>query len=158
MRLKPPQRDRAPKAPTPTDAQPAPSASNVSFFSLGPDDFATIDLAAESPEGNRPISPLSTLPPLSAAESLVLAELVTGRSNRQIAETRGTSLRTVTNQVSAVFRKLGVRSRSELVLLLAGGQTARSEESEGTRGAMRGTRGAAGDAEGAASSRAKAKT
>lgn len=96
------------------------ATSDVSFFSLGPDDFAIIPVAGD---------PAPCLANLSAAETRVLAELATGRSNREIATSRGTSLRTITNQVSAVFRKLGVRSRSELVLLLSGGK-ARDRASE----------------------------
>jgi len=91
----------------------SPGTSDVSFFSLGPDEFAIIPVAGD---------PAPCLANLSAAETRVLAELAIGRSNREIATSRGTSLRTITNQVSAVFRKLGVRSRSELVLLLSGGK------------------------------------
>ncbi len=37
-----------------------------------------------------------------------------GASNQDIARTRGVSVRTVANQLAAVYRKLGVRSRAEL--------------------------------------------
>lgn len=53
--------------------------------------------------------------PLSAAERSVLAALLAGRSNREISGARGTSERTVANQVRAIFDKLGVGSRRELV-------------------------------------------
>jgi DNA-binding NarL/FixJ family response regulator len=96
----------------------SPETSDVSFFSLGPDDFAIIPVAGD---------PAPCLAALSEAETRVLAELATGRSNREIAISRGTSLRTITNQVSAVFRKLGVRSRSELVLLLSGAKPRKRE-------------------------------
>jgi DNA-binding NarL/FixJ family response regulator len=104
----------------------SPGTSDVSFFSVGPDEFAIIPVAGD---------PAPCLANLSAAETRVLAELAIGRSNREIATSRGTSLRTITNQVSAVFRKLGVRSRSELVLLLSGGkaQEGASERSRGFR-------------------------
>lgn len=52
---------------------------------------------------------------LSPAERDVVAAVVAGRSNAEIAAARGTSPRTVANQVALVFRKLGVGSRSELV-------------------------------------------
>jgi DNA-binding NarL/FixJ family response regulator len=91
---------------------PLKDPAGVSFFSIGAEDFVAVAL------GGAPSQGLSTL---SAAETGVLAELVAGRSNQAIAAARGTSVRTVTNQVSAVFRKLGVQSRAELVLLLAAG-------------------------------------
>ena len=61
--------------------------------------------------------PVKTAPPtpLADAEKLIFEALMAGRSNRQIAEERGRALRTVTNQVAAIFQKLGVRSRSELI-------------------------------------------
>lgn len=52
---------------------------------------------------------------LSSAESDVLRHLLAGRSNAEIATLRGCSARTVANQVASLFRKLGVRSRLELV-------------------------------------------
>lgn len=52
---------------------------------------------------------------LTQAEREVVALLLEGRSNADIARTRGTSARTVANQIQSVFRKLGVGSRAELV-------------------------------------------
>lgn len=52
---------------------------------------------------------------LTAAEREVVTLLLEHLSNAEIAERRGTSLRTVANQVASIFRKLGVQSRSELV-------------------------------------------
>jgi DNA-binding CsgD family transcriptional regulator len=100
------------------------TSPNLQFFSLGDEDFAAIEIAGDAPQPTAPAAPAASL---SEAETRILAELVTGRSNREIAARRGTSLRTVTNQVSAVFRKLGVRSRSEVALLLAGGGVPRSD-------------------------------
>jgi DNA-binding CsgD family transcriptional regulator len=56
---------------------------------------------------------------LTPAEREVLALLLDGRSNAEIAIERRTSVRTVANQVAALFRKLGVSSRRELVALSA---------------------------------------
>jgi len=53
-------------------------------------------------------------PSLTAAEEAVALAILTGRSNSDIARSRGTSPRTVANQVASLFRKLGVRSRTEL--------------------------------------------
>jgi DNA-binding CsgD family transcriptional regulator len=55
---------------------------------------------------------------LSAAEAAVVRELVAGRSHAQIASLRRTSLRTVANQLAAVFRKLSVSGRGELIACL----------------------------------------
>jgi len=51
---------------------------------------------------------------LSKAEAEVARELLAGRSNADIARARGTSARTVANQVARVFRKLGVQGRNQL--------------------------------------------
>jgi DNA-binding CsgD family transcriptional regulator len=55
---------------------------------------------------------------LSSAESDVLRHIFAGDSNAEIARVRGCSTRTVANQVASLFRKLGVRSRLELVARL----------------------------------------
>lgn len=57
---------------------------------------------------------------LTDAEKSVLAEVVAGRSNLEIARTRGTSERTIANQVTSIMRKIGGRSRSELALIVSG--------------------------------------
>lgn len=56
---------------------------------------------------------------LTTAESEVLDLVLEGRSNAEIASARGRSPRTVANQVAALFRKLGVRSRLELYARVA---------------------------------------
>lgn len=139
MRLKPRKRDPQGQAATsaPVDDQApvslvretaadasAPTSSDVTFFTLGSEEFALIAVADNA---------APALATLSEAETRILAELATGRSNQEIAVSRGTSLRTVTNQVSAVFQKLGVRSRSELVLLLSSGKPRSPSAGERTR-------------------------
>jgi DNA-binding NarL/FixJ family response regulator len=62
---------------------------------------------------------------LTPAELEVAGLLLHGYSNRAIAGLRGTALNTVANQVRAVYRKLGVHSRSELATAM------RSEPSSG---------------------------
>jgi serine/threonine protein kinase len=54
---------------------------------------------------------------ISNAEREILRLLRSGQSNAEIARMRGTSVRTVANQVSALMHKLGVGSRLELALL-----------------------------------------
>lgn len=60
-----------------------------------------------------------TGPRLTASERDVLARVLRGQSNSTIAFERGRRPRTVANQVASLFRKLGVRSRAELVAHLA---------------------------------------
>ncbi|MBZ0116889.1 MAG: helix-turn-helix transcriptional regulator [Sandaracinaceae bacterium] len=53
---------------------------------------------------------------LSPAEREVAGDLIDGLSIRAIARKRGVAQRTVANQIQSLYRKLGVRSRDELVL------------------------------------------
>ena len=55
---------------------------------------------------------------LTEAEREVLAHLIAGSTNNDIAQRRNTSEYTVANQVQAIFRKLEVSSRSELAAQL----------------------------------------
>jgi DNA-binding NarL/FixJ family response regulator len=57
---------------------------------------------------------------LSKGEREVAEALLKGKSNQDIADARGTSVRTVANQVASVFRKCGVASRAELIAKLRG--------------------------------------
>lgn len=68
-----------------------------------------------------PLPGAAGLSQLTPAERDVFQRLLSGESREQIAMARCTSLRTIANQVASVFRKLGVCSRSELMLLYAGG-------------------------------------
>jgi DNA-binding NarL/FixJ family response regulator len=63
--------------------------------------------------------------PLSAfrpSERAVAEAIVDGLSNAEIARTRGTSQRTVANQVASLFQQLEVQSRAELVRRVLGGE------------------------------------
>ena len=51
---------------------------------------------------------------LTESEWVVALFLLAGHSSASIATTRGVSARTVANQISKVFRKVGVQSRREL--------------------------------------------
>lgn len=57
---------------------------------------------------------------LSPSEHEVLAKVVAGATNREIAEARGVSERTVANQMASLLRKLGATSRFELIHRYAG--------------------------------------
>jgi DNA-binding NarL/FixJ family response regulator len=52
---------------------------------------------------------------LPAAELAVIRRLVEGCSYAEIAAERGTSTRTIANQITAVFRRLHVSGRNELL-------------------------------------------
>jgi DNA-binding CsgD family transcriptional regulator len=56
---------------------------------------------------------------LTGAEADLLARLLQGASNRDIAAARGTSVRTVASQLASLYRKLGVRGRTELLAMTA---------------------------------------
>lgn len=63
------------------------------------------------------------LPPvLTPAEREVALLAVAGHSNREIAVLRGTSERTVANQIAAVLSKTHASSRAGLIALAAGGR------------------------------------
>jgi DNA-binding CsgD family transcriptional regulator len=76
-------------------------------------------VAAETPDADVIVlsfaltGPAETLTPV---ESEVATYILAGRSNAEIARLRGTSVRTVANQVANLFRKLGVSSRLELLV------------------------------------------
>lgn len=53
-------------------------------------------------------------PVLTGAEREVLRAVLEGRTNASIARDRGTAVRTVANQVAALFRKFGASSRLDL--------------------------------------------
>lgn len=65
---------------------------------------------------------------LTAAERAVGELALDGMTNAEIARIRGTALRTVGNQMAALFRKVGARSRLELAArLLRSSSPGRSE-------------------------------
>ncbi len=77
--------------------------------------------AAHLPVGEQEVvvfsfpAPTSRAPSdLSGSEQEILRHLLAGHDNATIARYRGTSPRTVSKQVAAIYRKLGVHSRAEL--------------------------------------------
>jgi DNA-binding CsgD family transcriptional regulator len=56
---------------------------------------------------------------LTGAETVIAEAILVGASNSEIARERGRSINTVANQIAALFKKVGVRSRQELVVALA---------------------------------------
>ena len=61
-----------------------------------------------------PIHPEAAPETLSDGERDVLRMMLEGKKNADIARARGTAVRTVTNQVASIYRKLRIGSRSEL--------------------------------------------
>ena len=61
---------------------------------------------------------------LSPAERDVARGVIAGKSNAEIAAGRGTSARTVANQMASLFKKLGVGSRREIAALCCHAQEA----------------------------------
>jgi DNA-binding CsgD family transcriptional regulator len=66
------------------------------------------------------VEPIAAEPELTAAEQDVLAHVVAGASNAEIARARATSIRTVANQVASLLRKLGAASRFDLIRRFGG--------------------------------------
>jgi DNA-binding CsgD family transcriptional regulator len=63
--------------------------------------------------------PAAELPDaLTIAEQEVALHVYAGASQREIAQARGVSVKTIGNQLESIYRKLGVSSRVELVLRL----------------------------------------
>jgi DNA-binding NarL/FixJ family response regulator len=56
-------------------------------------------------------------PGLTAAEEEVVRAVASGMKNAEIARRRGTSQRTVANQLTSIFQKLGITSRAQLVCM-----------------------------------------
>jgi DNA-binding CsgD family transcriptional regulator len=83
----------------------APPELSAHTFRVGAEEFVVLSY---------PMARVLPPPELTSAERHVVVALMEGKSNAAIAEERGTSPRTIANQVAAVFRKLGVRSRAEL--------------------------------------------
>lgn len=83
-----------------------------------PDDLACRLLR----EGPSELALLSFTPrphqPLTTAEQDVALMILRGLSNDAIARARSTSIRTVANQVAAIFDKMGATSRVELAARL----------------------------------------
>ena len=58
---------------------------------------------------------------LSACETELALAIYAGESNESIASKQGENVKRVSRKISALYRKLGVGSRAELVLRLRGG-------------------------------------
>jgi DNA-binding CsgD family transcriptional regulator len=81
----------------------------VAQFRVGGDEFVVV---------SEPMVGTADLATLTEAEREVARLVADGCSNQAIAARRGARPRTVANQLAAIYRKLAVSSRSELVARL----------------------------------------
>lgn len=70
-----------------------------------------------------PVDPAGLPACLTEAEREVVTLVLEGRSNQDIADARGARYHTVANQLGAIYKKLGVGSRTELVATLSATDT-----------------------------------
>jgi DNA-binding CsgD family transcriptional regulator len=75
---------------------------------IGPDRYVILSFPV------RADGPPLDLSRLTSSERDIVARVLRGQSTSAIAKARGTSPRTVANQLGAIYEKLGVRSRREL--------------------------------------------
>ena len=61
----------------------------------------------------------------TTAEHEIIDLVLRGLTAKEIAEQRGASLRTVTTQLGAIFRKAGVNSQAELIAMMTEGAPAK---------------------------------
>lgn len=87
---------------------------NLDVEDVGPPEDGWVLLSVETPS--------LVAPDLPAALGDVLARVLRGESNRTIATKRGTSLRTVENQIAILLRRFGARSRVDLARLALGAE------------------------------------
>ena len=81
--------------------------------------LARVALAGETLlVGSTPLLEEANLAGLTSAQRDVVALLIAGSTNNDIAQRRATSPNTVANQVQAIFRTFGARSRGELLARL----------------------------------------
>ena len=94
-------------------AMPGPSSPEgleAHSFHIGRDEYLLLSFRVE-PEGPW----LQRMDSLRPSERDIVRRVLRGQSNGAIASARGTSPRTVANQLAAIYSKLGVRSRRELL-------------------------------------------
>lgn len=88
---------------------PSLHARRGSSFVVGRDEYCVVSV---------PFEPAPGFLGLTAAEIEVAKLAVSGLSNRAIAEKRGSSVRTVANQMASVLQKLGATSRVQVAARL----------------------------------------
>jgi DNA-binding NarL/FixJ family response regulator len=84
----------------------APAGLEALTFEVGPDEYCLFELDFDK---------VATPSELTRAEREVTTLVLEGWTNEQIAKARGTAPSTVANQLQAIFEKLDVNGRLELV-------------------------------------------
>ena len=84
------------------------------FARLGAEGWAAQAVAARLGTADTPAA-LVVPDPLTPQELQVARLVVTGRANREVAEALFVSARTVESHLGRIYRKLGIRSRSQLI-------------------------------------------
>ncbi|MET7438396.1 helix-turn-helix transcriptional regulator, partial [Streptomyces sp. NPDC005568] len=79
--------------------------------------------AAANPARVAPVTASVALDALAATERQVAALVMEGATNREIAGRLFISVKTVEATLTRVYRKLGIRSRVDIVRLAAGGRS-----------------------------------
>ena len=102
--------DSDPRVPPEGDAPKVAVPEGLEAYSFGIGSDSYVLLTFPAPED----AVVPTGDGLTSSECAVLALVLGGQSNAEIARARGTSVRTIANQVAAVYQKLGVGSRREL--------------------------------------------
>ncbi|NEE15907.1 helix-turn-helix transcriptional regulator, partial [Streptomyces sp. SID7499] len=87
------------------------------------DAAATAGPAAVEPAAATPAVALDALEGLAAMERQVASLVMEGATNREIAARLFISVKTVEATLTRVYRKLGIRSRVDIVRLAAGRRT-----------------------------------
>ena len=85
-------------------------------FRIGQSTFVVLSFPAPPRSADR-------LAVLSPAERAIARAVAEGLTNRAIAERRGRTERTIANQIHAIYKKLGIEARVELVRLVLDGAT-----------------------------------
>ncbi len=91
--------------------KPSDPAPRSVTFHVGSHEFAVISF---------PVAPARLPAGLTDAERAIATAILAGASTAEIAGRRGTSPRTVANQLAAIYRKLGVQSRAEFAARYGG--------------------------------------
>jgi DNA-binding CsgD family transcriptional regulator len=106
-----------------TPAAPVPPIGfEVHTLAIGSDEYAilTFEIAQDDPSRYE-LSPADGLTP---TERSIVSLVLRGQRNAAIARARGTSPRTIANQLATIYRKLGVTSRRELRVRVGGDEGA----------------------------------
>jgi DNA-binding CsgD family transcriptional regulator len=106
----------------PGEARPHLRAASETFARLGADPWrarADDELRATGEHGRRAARP--SRPDLTPQEALIARAVARGATNREVAAELALSHKTVEHHLTRVYAKLGVRSRTELAVLMSAG-------------------------------------